>query len=189
LRFGRPQLGFAVVQDVAEAIGLLRRLGAPPRLVKHHELVVEAANEIVGAITLETGLAVDRCRVLLGAALHDCGKIRHPDEMRGPGHEHERTGEKMLLEQGVPAEVARACRFHCDWASSEDFEDLLVALADKLWKGFRDEKLEMRVVDAVAAKISTPAWEVFARLDPLFERVASDGPTRLERSIRVEATQ
>jgi hypothetical protein len=174
------------VQDVAEAIQLLHRLGAPARLVRHHELVAEAANEILGAITLETGLTVDRERVLLGAALHDCGKIRHPEEMRGPGHAHEATGEQMLLAAGVSAEIARACRFHCDWASSEDFEDLLVALADKLWKGYRDERLEMRVVDAVAAKISTPAWEVFARLDPLFERVAEAGPERLERSIRLD---
>ncbi|HET9955557.1 MAG TPA: hypothetical protein VFQ61_13680 [Polyangiaceae bacterium] len=33
------------------------------------------------------------------------------------------------------------------------FEELLIALADKLWKGVRNPRLEQRCIDAVAAAL------------------------------------
>ena len=71
------------------------------------------------------------------------GKIIHVDEMSGPGHRHELAGERLLIAQGISEKVARFCVTHAAWDDSDrTVEDLLVALADKLWKGKREEGLE-----------------------------------------------
>jgi len=60
---------------------------------------------------------------------------------------------------------------------------VLVALADKLWKGKRDDGLERRVADAIARQVKREAWEVFDVLDAICEAIASDGPERLACSV------
>ncbi|MBX3227087.1 MAG: hypothetical protein KIT84_35870 [Labilithrix sp.] len=45
-------------------------------------------------------------------------------------------------------------------------EELLVALADCLWKGRRDDELEQRVVDAVATLAGKGRWDVFRSTTP-----------------------
>jgi hypothetical protein len=62
-------------------------------------------------------------------------------------------------------------------------DELLVALADTLWKGVRRADLEERVVDLVADRLGATRWDVFIDLDTLFEAIAADGPSRLERSV------
>ena len=62
------------VRDVTAALGLLERLGAPHRLVRHHALVAEAAQQILDDLG-DLARGVDRELVLVGAALHDAGKI------------------------------------------------------------------------------------------------------------------
>lgn len=72
---------------------------------------------------------------------------------------------------------------HADWAGDGvTLEERLVALADKLWKGKREEALELRVIDDVAARSDATRWEVFAELDMLFEGIAAGAADRLERS-------
>jgi len=167
----------------ARALRLLADLGASPWLVRHHELVLEAAVLLCDRIERDFRLTFDRARVLAGAALHDAGKIVHPDEMSNPGHEHERAGERLLLANEVPATVARFCVTHASWDAADiSIEDLFVALADKLWKGKRDDELERRVADALARDLKREAWAVFDMLDAICEAVASDGPERLARS-------
>ena len=61
-------------------------------------------------------------------------------------------------------------------------EELLVALADKLWKGSRPLALEERVVDMAAAAANRNRWDLYAVLVPEFERIASAGEDRLARS-------
>jgi len=94
----------------------------------------------------------DRRRILLGAALHDVGKVVHPNEMSAPGHEHEAAGEQLLLERGVEAEVAR------------------------------EDSLEKRVVEVIAEATRQERWSVFDVFDAICEAVASAGPERLTRS-------
>ena len=67
-------------------------------------------------------------------------------------------------------------------AADVSIEDLLVALADKLWKGTRDDELERRVADAIAHEAKREAWAVFDVLDSICESSAADGPERLARS-------
>lgn len=166
-----------------ESLAVLHALGAPAHLVRHHELVLEAAEVLVRELVRAFSLRVDVRRVLVGAALHDVGKIKHPGEMSVAGNAHEREGEAMLLARGVAPEVARFCWTHAAWAQPEmQLEDLLVAAADKLWRGKRETELETRLVTAIAATTGAPAWEVFARAEEIFTEVAAEGDERLERS-------
>lgn len=170
------------ITGTAEARALLLEMGAPPRLQAHAELVGEAAVALL-ALCAAHGLQPNAGWVLAGAALHDAGKIVHPAELAAPGAEHEPAGEALLLRHGVAPHIARCCRSHAQWAQLEcSLEELLVALADKLWKGVRVAALESRVIEAVAAVLARPVWDLFIALDTGFETIAAAGSERLARS-------
>lgn len=97
---------------------LLSDLGASPWLLRHHELVVEAARLLCDRLERDLGLEFDRHAVLVGAALHDVGKIVHPEETQAPGHEHEAAGRDLLTRYGVPPNVARGSP---RWASRNSY--------------------------------------------------------------------
>lgn len=163
---------------------MLRSLGASLWLIRHHELVLEAARQIVRGLSQLPGQgAVEWQQIEVGAALHDAGKIEHPGEMSGPGSLHEVAGEALLLRAGVPASLARFCRTHASWsAPGTTVEDRLVALADKLWKGKRDEPLEAALRVELAALRGVDPWSLFVPFDSLCEDVAARGAERLRRS-------
>lgn len=120
-------------------------------------------------------------RALWGAATHDLGKALVPAELSGPGREHEAVGRRWLEEQGVAPALARFAETHgTAWDEGEDLEDLLVALADAVWKGSRVDRLEARVVAALSRESGAPGWEVFGELDSLLEKIAAVGHLRLE---------
>ena len=172
----------STLRTASEGLAWLAARGAHPWLVRHHELVVEAAGQLIEGLA-SLGVPFDREHVLAGAAIHDAGKILHPREMAEAGHAHERSGEAMLLAAGADARIARACVTHADWSHpSATIEDRLIALADKLWKGKRDDDLERALVEELAASSGRAAWDVFEAFDGLCERIASDGPARLARS-------
>ena len=165
-----------------DALELLRRLGAPAHLQRHVNLVGEAADELLGQFT-KMAVDVDHEFVRIGVVFHDIGKIRHPIEMSGPGSEHEPEGERMLLAAQVSADLARVCLSHARWNQMEcSLEELLVALADKLWKGVRNGELEERVIAEAARRSNQQKWDIFVGLDAGFERVADGGGYRLMRS-------
>ena len=168
--------------SIPEARALLARLGAPRRLLRHVELVGEAAHALLRKFS-ELGIPVRSDLVQVGVVLHDAGKILHPAELDGGGARHEPDGERLLLEQGVSAELARICVSHARWAQMPvSLEELVVALADKLWKGARNSELEERVVERAAACLEQDRWGLFVELDTLFEDIAAGGADRLERS-------
>jgi hypothetical protein len=179
----RPKVGDArVIKTREEAYRLLEALGAPERLLRHLALVGEAADDLIAEFA-RLGLEFDANLIRLGAAVHDAGKVLHPGELDGPGSLHEPAGEALLLAHGVQPAVSRCCVTHASWQDSEvSFEERVVALADKLWKGKREEVLELLVIDDVAARLHASRWDVFTRLDEAFERIASLGPDRLARS-------
>lgn len=165
-----------------EAYELLARLGASPRLLRHLELVGEAGEALISCLT-HLGVPFDPQWVRLGIAVHDAGKIMHPEELSGPGSKHEPAGEALLLANGVEERVARCCVSHARYTDiSVSLEELLVALADKLWKGKRVAELEDRVIDAVAILLNNDRWDIFGQLDDRFELIASSGDERLVRS-------
>ena len=51
--------------------------------------------------------AVDQDAVLFGASIHDIGKVMHPNELFGPGHDYEQDGPPLLERLGSPPERAR----------------------------------------------------------------------------------
>jgi HD domain-containing protein len=133
--------------SVAEAMRLLEAVGAPPRLLRHAELVGEAAEGLLAGFA-RMKLPLDREFVRVGVVLHDAGKALHRIELDGPGSSHEAAGERLLLEHGVTADVARVCRSHARWRDvAETLEELVIALADKLWKGVRAAELEELIID------------------------------------------
>ncbi|NUP06276.1 MAG: HD domain-containing protein [Polyangiaceae bacterium] len=166
----------------SEARALLLELGAPHRLLRHVELVAEAADLLLGGLR-RLHVPVDANLVLAGVVLHDAGKLRYPDELDRPGAQHEAAGRELLLEHGVSPALARICVSHASWDEpGTSFEELLVALSDKLWKGVRNPGLEERVIDCAANLLGRTRWDLFVQLDSLFEQIASAGSDRLSRS-------
>ena len=166
-----------------DAYNLLRQLGAPERLLRHAQLVGEAADSLID-VYRELGVEFDSSVIELGAAIHDAGKIAHPEELSGSGSRHERAGQALVLKHGVRPEVAKCCVSHAAWRDpGVTFEERTVALADKLWKGKRDADLELVIIDEAAIRLGVGRWDVFARLDLAFEGIAASGDERLRRSL------
>jgi len=170
------------MQPLPERVSrLLHDLGAPPRLVVHSALVHDVAYHLVESLALLwPALRIDREVVFLGAAAHDVGKAVHRDELTGPGTQHEVLGPVLLRAHGFPEAVARIARTHGQWAadSSLALEDLLVALADTVWKGRRDGQLEQLIVRRLTAASQQDQWAVYARLDDLLTTIADDAEDR-----------
>lgn len=172
------------VKTTAEAFLLLQKLGAPQRLIRHVELVGETAEALLATLA-QQGVQLDQTFVRLGVVLHDAGKAVHQSELSNPGAEHEPTGERLLLDHGVPPTLARVCRSHAQWATLDtSLEELVIALADKLWKGVRVPALEELVIARAAAAANRDTWDLFIPLDAAFEDLAAGGDDRLARSRR-----
>lgn len=152
-------------------------------MLRHVELVLEAADEVLDKLA-RLGVSVRGDFVRIGVALHDAGKILHPAELEASGNLHEPDGEALLLRSGVSPELARVCLSHARWDVMEvTLEELLVALADKLWKGVRVQRLEERVVNSVARQLGLEHWDIFIELDTAFEQIAAAGADRLARGV------
>lgn len=171
------------VTSVEEAVAILEALRAPPRLVRHGLLVLEAAELLLEEVGRH-GARIDEPLVRAGAVLHDCGKIAHPAELAASGSAHEEAGQALLLDHGVDRRIARCCVTHAQWASHDcSLEELVVALADALWKGARWPALEKSFVDQLAVKLAVDPWSLFVPLDDRFEAIAEGGAERLGRSV------
>ena len=134
--------------------------------------VVTFADVLIALPAAWPTLQFDSGAVAFGAATHDIGKALHPRELIGPGDEHESDGHALLIARGIAPQQARFARTHARWnADDATFEDLLVSLADKVWKGRRQEDLEQLIVLRIASVTRLPAWEVFMRLDEILEHL------------------
>jgi hypothetical protein len=163
-------------------VELLRGLDASPRLLAHLVLVHDVAAHLLEALA-ETWphLPIDAGAVLLGAATHDIGKVRVPEELTGPGTTHALLGQQLLEEHGFSTELARYARTHETWIEEPDMapEDLLVALSDYLWRGKRDAALEGAVTSWITNAVSATPWAVFLDFDDIATDLAQDAPRRL----------
>ncbi len=161
---------------------LLRQVSAPPRLAAHLRLVHDVAWQLTAALReYYPALAFDRDAVLFGAATHDIGKVVHPAELSGPGSRHDQAGRELLLAHGVDGRLARLAASHgSSWQEPDaGTEDLLVSLADKVWKAKRVPELEDRVIGRVCAADGGSRWEVFLVLDDLLDGIAARADERL----------
>ncbi|MEV0723646.1 HD domain-containing protein [Micromonospora purpureochromogenes] len=174
---GPPPLR-ALPAPVAE---LLSALDSPPRLAAHLRAVHDVAWHLTAALAdWSPLLGFDRAAVLFGAATHDIGKVVHPEELSGPGSTHEPAGRDLLLRHGVDAALARFAATHAGWRGGDvDLDDLLVSLADKVWKGKRVAELEQLVVNRLARATGSEPWQAFMDLDDILTRLAADADRRL----------
>lgn len=174
------------ISTMEDALTLLRQLGAQSLFIMHHRLVAEAAAQLADGLPQNLGRCVNREKIVIGATLHDAGKILYPNEMTGPGNMHEQTGSDFLLRNGVEPELTRFCATHSDWRQSGlTIEELFVALADTLWKGKRIHELEELAIRRLAELAGIGVWDIFVELDTLFQAVAEKADGRLERSRRL----
>jgi len=164
--------------DVGELLVAVR---APARLAAHLRAVHDVAWQLTEQMKARFPVLVfDQEAVLYGAATHDIGKIEHPDELTGPGHQHEPAGYRLLVARGVPARLARFARTHASWTDPDTVvDDHLVSLADKIWKAKRVPDLEDLVTAHLAATCGTERWQAFAQLDDILEALAADADSRL----------
>ncbi|MDX3663511.1 HD domain-containing protein [Streptomyces sp. ID05-26A] len=174
-----PDLALRPLPAAAETV--LSDLHAPPRLVAHLRAVHDVACELVEWVSRHhPSVSVDREAVLYGAATHDIGKVLHPNELSGPGSAHEPAGHALLLERGISERLARFARTHASWTEPGiSLEELLVSLADKVWKAKRVPELEQLVTERLAEAVGQEPWEVFMALDDELDRIASGADARL----------
>ena len=160
---------------------LLRTLDAPPRLAAHLRAVHDVAHQLVDWTEQQhPALRFDREAVLFGAATHDIGKTAHIAELSGPGSSHEQAGRELLLAQGVTAELARFAATHAAWnGPGIEIEDLLVSVADKIWKNKRVPELEDLVVARLTEASGRTAWEEFLAFDDLLGSIGDGADQRL----------
>ncbi|HEX3747058.1 MAG TPA: HD domain-containing protein [Bryobacteraceae bacterium] len=164
-----------------EAEDLLAETNSHPRLRAHLVLVHDVACQLTAHIHRAwPHLALDEKLVHLGAAIHDIGKTVHPQELSEPGHLHEAAGRRLLLEHGWAEKLARFTVTHGgDFGVNDPLEDLLVAAADKVWKGKRDDALEQALVHRIATLSGDEPWQVWLAVDDILTRLAEAAPERL----------
>lgn len=164
-----------------EVRGLLEDLDAPPRLAAHLRLVYSVARQLVSWVETECpAVEFDRDAVLFGAATHDIGKTVQVEELSGPGSAHEQAGYELLRKHGVDERLARFAWTHAAWSESEiGIEDLLVSVADKVWKGKRVNELEQVLIERLAVATGQQPWQVFSILDQELDRIAAVADRRL----------
>ena len=154
-------------------------LAAPPRLRSHLALVHDVACQIVGALDSRwPDLRYDRAAVLFGAATHDIGKAVHRRGAFRSRHAP-RGGRNEAAHRARHFPTPRSFRSHARGGRapepSLDLEDLLVRLADKVWKGVRDDAVENQVAGAIASQQTIEVWQAFMFLDDLLSTVAAGG--------------
>jgi hypothetical protein len=176
----------ALTEDVAlrplpeDVSALLLDVQAPPRLVAHLRAVHDVACQLTDWVRrCHPSARFDGAAVRYGAATHDVGKVLHPNELSGPGSAHEPAGHELLRGRGVEERLARFAGTHGRWSAASSLEDLLVSLADKVWKAKRVPDLEELVTARLAAAAGQEPWEVFMALDDELDRIASGADTRL----------
>jgi hypothetical protein len=164
-----------------QADDLLLEMKTPPRLKALLGLVHDTACQLTARITAAwPELGIDEPAVHLGAAIHDIGKVIHPHELMEPGDSHEEAGRRLLLEHGWSEASARFTVTHgCKLGANDPLEDLLVAIADNIWKGTRNEALEQALVAHIAHLSGQEPWRVWLTLDDVLSDLAEPAGERL----------
>src|SRR5262245_48177370 len=173
-----------------DALEICRAFHSSPRLIAHLTLVHDVAGKLVEEVRRTfPNLPFDEKSVLFGAATHDIGKAAYTEELVQPGHKHEQKGSELLRASGISENLARFAYTHANWKDLPEIqvEDLLVALADHCWKGKRFSDLEEAATQLIAKQTQREPWEVFAALDNILQRLASDADKRLSWQARFPA--
>ena len=160
---------------------MLENLSAPHHLRQHLQIVYTTASELCFLLKQEwPAIEWDEELILFGAGTHDIGKAIIKNELFEKGKEHELVGEKILERFACSKRESRFARTHGNWQEDElQLEDLLVSLADKIWKGKRIEELEEKVGLALANNLNIPYWEIYEKLNHILEKLSMGADQRL----------
>lgn len=164
-----------------EAQRLCSQLQAPERLRRHLTLVHDVAARLLDRLAVAfPSVIFERKSILLGAATHDLGKTIHLDELTGNGCLHQLDGPALLNRHGLPESIARFARTHGTWdRETIGLDDLLIALADNIWKGHRNGPLETMVIQDISSSVKQEAWAVYDMLDAIIRRLTMHADSRL----------
>lgn len=160
---------------------LLEKLNSPERLRRHLRIVYSTASELITRFKQEwPTISLNEELILFGAGTHDIGKTEIKAELFESGKEHEKTGQRILMEFGYSKEESRFTITHGNWKEDDlRLEDLIVSLADKIWKGKRIEELEEKIGHALSLELEIDYWEIYRLLDQILEQVSDGADERL----------
>lgn len=160
---------------------LLQGLDTPESLRKHLQIVYSTASELLTQCKREwPTINLNEKLILIGAGTHDIGKAKIKSELFESGTKHELAGRQMLLKFGFTEDESRFAFTHGNWREDNlKLEDLLVSLADKIWKGKRIEELEEKVSHLLSESLQIDYWEIYGSLDKILEQISSGADERL----------
>lgn len=163
-----------------QVIQVLYSFDVPERLMAHLLLVHDVAFRLTEQIcNIWPRVQFDKKLVLFGAATHDIGKCIYTNELAEEGHKHEKAGKSLLLKIGICEDFAKFAATHASWPAVSSIEELLVSIADKIWKGSREQELEDLLVEKIAKETGCERYEVFANLDSIIQDITDDTDWRL----------
>lgn len=164
-----------------DVIEILIELNAPERLKKHLVIVHSTAHKLIRLLKNEWEIIIfEEELVLFGAAIHDIGKTIVIKELYEKGKKHEIVGKEVLSNLGFSERKSRFAYTHGNWEQENlTLEDLLVSLADKIWKGKRLEKLEEKITTIIAANVGLDYWDVYVQFDKILEKLSYGADNRL----------
>lgn len=162
-------------------LSVLQNLQCPNLLERHLTLVFNVSRDLVKKLTLAfSDLNINEYEVFFGAGTHDIGKIIERNELYEKGKKHEETGYKILVDYGIEENLSRFTKTHGDWLSENlKIEDLIVSLADKIWKGQRIDDLEEKLVHKISIAQNIDYWIVYSALDVIISEIVIGADVRL----------
>ena len=171
-----------------EINNILDKYRAPERLVRHLRIVLSVASFLLKEFKTEWNLlSLNEELILFGAATHDIGKVIEEQELYHPGKKHELAGMKLLIENGFRIECSRFANSHANWNQEEnEIEDLIITLADKIWKGKRIFELEEELTKRISNQLSENYWEIHQKLDEIIEKVVVNAQERINWQNKVD---
>ena len=173
-----------------EINSVFQNFTVPPRLYAHSLLVHDVANKLLEEINKTwENLNINKNLVLFGAATHDIGKTICTNELSEAGDKHEQAGLQLLLSLGISEEKSKFTASHSSWSESSALEELLVSLADKIWKGNRVHDLEDLLIERISTETKTECWAVFSLLDSIIDDIAKDADKRLSFQNNLSTTR
>lgn len=152
----------------------------PQRLYAHLMIVHDVANKLLEEINRTWGsLNINKNLVLFGAATHDIGKTIYTNELSEAGYKHEQAGLQLLLSLGISEKKSKFAASHSSWSENSTLEELLVSLADKIWKGNRVQDLEDLLIERISTETKTERWNTFSLPDSIIDDITKDADKRL----------
>ncbi len=160
---------------------ILNNVNAPDRLKRHLHLVYSTAKEFLYLIKKEwPELELKEELILFGSATHDIGKSKIKNELYEHGNQHEKVGKQLLSELGFTESESRFTETHGNWQTpSLPLEDLIVILADKLWKGKRIYELEEKIGQIISSELQLNYWQLYTKFNAILEKISLGADERI----------